>query len=75
MNWDVFEHWMEEKVFPVIPPNSVFVVDRATYHTGLTDESKPASSKFTKIEFAKWLVDYKVHFKKLRTADDFVTLK
>ena len=66
---------MEEKVFPIIPPKSVIVVDRAPYHTVLTEKSKPASSKFTKQECAKWIVEHKVHFKKLKIADDFVALR
>ena len=43
MNWDVFSHWCETKVFPAIENTgipSVVVLDRATYHTVLDDEDR-----------------------------------
>ena len=60
MNSDVFENWIEEKVFRTVPPGSVIVLDRATYHMRLTKNSKPALSSFTKLEFATWLADKKI---------------
>ena len=43
MNSTVFLDYMETKVLPALPPNSVLVLDRATYHMKLTDAIKPAS--------------------------------
>ncbi|DAZ95226.1 TPA: hypothetical protein N0F65_003461 [Lagenidium giganteum] len=39
---------------------SVIIIDRATYHTTLTDATKPARSTFKKLEFAEWLVAHGV---------------
>ena len=48
MNWDVFSHWFEYKVFLKLASSghkSVLVLDRATYHTVLDDEGrKPVTS-------------------------------
>ena len=55
MNAEVFQHWMEEKVFKNVLPGSVIVIDRATYHQVLTDETKPASSALSKLELAQWI--------------------
>ena len=60
MNAEVFQHWLQEKVFPKLPTNSVLVIDRATYHTVLTDETKPASSKLNKLELAQWIQKRKI---------------
>ena len=43
MNWAVFSHWFEKKVFLAIAVTgvkSVFVLDRATYHTVLDEEDR-----------------------------------
>ena len=71
MNWEVFSDWMKEKVFPTLPAGSVIVLDRATYHMVLTENSKPASSNMTKQQFAEWLVKHKIKVKNLRTIDNF----
>ena len=48
MNWDVFSHWCDTKVFPNMKSTgikSVLVLDRATYHTVIDDaDRKPVSS-------------------------------
>lgn len=75
MNQEVFQDWMETKVFPNVPAGSVIVIDRASYHTVLTKETKPASSSMTKHEFATWLIEHKIRAKKLKTIDNFLTLK
>ncbi|DAZ93081.1 TPA: hypothetical protein N0F65_010097 [Lagenidium giganteum] len=49
MNASVFMDWMKRRVFPAVPRRSVIVIDRATYHTTLTDATKPARSTFKKI--------------------------
>lgn len=60
MNAKVFQHWTKKEVFPKLPKNSVLVIDRATYHTVLTEETKPASSKFNKLELAQWIQKRKI---------------
>ena len=75
MNGDVFENWMETKVFPNVPAGSVIVVDRATYHMTLTKETKPASSFFNKQQLAEWLVEKKVKVKRLKTVEQLLTLR
>jgi transposase len=72
MNAKVFFHWMETKVFQTVPERSVVVVDRATYHTTLTEESKPAKSTFKKLEFAEWLVSKNVDATK--SVNDYMKL-
>ena len=62
MNTAVFQKWIEDKVFKTVPPGSVIVIDRATYHTTLTEETKPAASSFTKLKFAEWLIQHKIRF-------------
>ena len=78
MNSFVFLDWLEKKVFPRIPSRSILVIDRATYHTTLTEETKPAASNFRKSEHAKWLIDKDVQYVQdgitLTTYDDFMTL-
>ena len=66
---------MQGKVFPNVPSGSVLVLDRATYHQKLTENSKLASSNYTKQQFAEWLVEKKVKVKKMTTVEDFLTLK
>ena len=63
---------MEYKVLPAFPLNSVFVLDRATYHTKLTDATKPASSQFTKMELTIWLLQHEIRHKKMKTVDDWM---
>ena len=49
MNWDVFSHWCEYKVFPELASSghkAVLLHDRATYHTVLDDKDcKPVKSR------------------------------
>uniref|UniRef100_K3WS06 Tc1-like transposase DDE domain-containing protein n=1 Tax=Globisporangium ultimum (strain ATCC 200006 / CBS 805.95 / DAOM BR144) TaxID=431595 RepID=K3WS06_GLOUD len=79
MNLSIFLDWLEKRVFPAIPPRSVLVIDRATYHTVLTEETKPAKATFTKAELVEWLVkkgvasDIDGHT--VSTPDGYVALK
>jgi hypothetical protein len=79
MNSSIFLDWLEKRVFPAIPPRSVLVIDRATYHTVLTEEVKPAKATFTKAELVEWLVkkgvasDIDGHT--VSTSDGYVALK
>ena len=60
MNSDVFLHWMDNKVFPRIQKISseldrpaLCVLDRASYHTTLTDFTKPVNESMCKGEIAE----------------------
>ena len=75
MNAYVFQDWMKTKVLPNVPKDSVIVIDRATYHMTLTENTKPAPSTSKKQQFAEWLVEKKVKVKKMKTVDDFMSLK
>ena len=54
MNTDLWLKWLEQNVLPKIR-GGVLVVDRAPYHTKLTAETRPASSKMRKADLANWL--------------------
>jgi len=47
MNSDVFHSWFAERLLPHVAPNACIIVDRAPYHTVLTEESKPAGAQWT----------------------------
>ena len=63
MNSEVFLDWIERKVFCNIPKSSVVVIDRATYHLKLTQQSAPAASNLKKAKLAQWLVDRNIKVK------------
>ena len=51
MNWDVFSHWCNTKVFPAIQARgkkAVLVLDRATYHTKLDEEDRRPVTSWNK---------------------------
>jgi len=56
MNTEIFEDWNLKYLLPNIPPNSVIVMDRASYHCALTDDSKPAVNVWTKQQLIDWLI-------------------
>lgn len=52
----------------------VIVIDRATYHTTLTEEIKPAKSTFCKIQLAEWLVAHGLVDGDKKTVGEYMTL-
>ncbi len=38
MNWNHFNEWLIDKVFPALPAHSVLVLDNAKYHNSITEE-------------------------------------
>lgn len=50
MNYVNFSIWLQEKLLPNIPPNSVIVLDNASYHNVLATISNP-SSKYKKTRY------------------------
>jgi len=74
MNASVFLDWMRRKVLPAVPAKSIIVVDRATYHTTLTEQTKPAKSTFRKLQLAEWLVAHGVVHDGRSTVDEYMAL-
>ena len=58
MNGDVFSDWFLTRLLPNVPGNACVVLDRAPYHTLLTEHSKGAKSTMNKEALATWLVDH-----------------
>jgi hypothetical protein len=56
MNAEVFEDWMKQHLLPHVPANACIVIDRAPYHTMLTEDSKAAKLSGTRQNLALWLV-------------------
>ena len=75
MNGEVFQHWLHEHLLPYISPNSCIVINRAPYHTMLTEDTKAATASMKRAQLIDWLV---AHFAKdhngiLMTKDRFLT--
>ena len=58
MNGDVFQDWFCLRLLPNVAPNACIVIDRAPYHTLLTEQSKGARSTFNREQLAEWLVSH-----------------
>lgn len=54
MNGDTFREWME-KILPRLKPNSIVVMDNASYHSVKLD--KAPTSRTLKADIIKWLTD------------------
>ena len=54
MNGKVFEEWFRMQLLPNIPPNSVIVMDNASYHS-MQVEKQP-TSKWLKADIKNWLM-------------------
>lgn len=55
MNYNIFTKWVEEKLIPNLPKNSVVVIDNASYHNALEERLPTMSSR--KDEIIDFLVD------------------
>ena len=53
MNWENFSKWFTEQLMPNIPPNSLIIMDNATYHTVLVNSTPTSNS--SKEELRTWL--------------------
>ncbi|XP_034194575.1 uncharacterized protein LOC117610854 [Osmia lignaria lignaria] len=54
MNADNFERWIQEKVLPNIPENTVIVMDNVSYHS--VQINKPPTKYATKTAMLNWLI-------------------
>eukprot|EP00116_Pleurobrachia_bachei_P005441 sb/3465703/ len=61
MNGEHYEKWMKEKVLPRLEPNSVVVIDKASYHSRYTEDSlqssKPKEKGWTLEQIVEWLIN------------------
>lgn len=57
MNWDLFVKFVDSYLDEA-EDNSVFVLDRATYHTELTDDTRRATKGMTRGALCTWLLDH-----------------
>ena len=72
MNGKHFEEWLETKVFPNIPEESVIVMDNASYHS-VKEEKVPTKSN-NKTELEAWLTKHNVTFSSTAKKDDLLRL-
>ena len=57
-----FENWWKSTVLPNMPPKAVAVIDNATYHSRLTDESKKPTTGWKKALIQEWLREKNARF-------------
>ena len=60
MTGEHFEEWFRDKLIPNIQPNSLIVMDNASYHSRL-DDPVPTKS-WTKKKMIEWLVQHNITF-------------
>jgi hypothetical protein len=60
MNYTNYETWQENKLIPSLPPNSVVVVDSASYRSVQVDPAPTSAS--TKAEMQMWLSSRNIPF-------------
>jgi transposase len=54
MNADQFQKWFSEMLLPNIPPNSLIIMDNASYHKPLLEDSAPIPTS-SKAKIREWL--------------------
>lgn len=59
MDWDNFSRWFIEKLLPNIQKNSIIIMDNASYHNTIEENSFPRSNS-VKEDLRKWLDDTKI---------------
>lgn len=59
MDWENFSRWFKEQLLPNIPKNSIIIMDNASYHNALAENSFPMSNS-TKEDLRKWLDDMEI---------------
>ncbi|XP_050516232.1 uncharacterized protein LOC126891099 [Diabrotica virgifera virgifera] len=60
MNYDNYKKWLQDKLIPNLPPNSVLVIDNAPYHNVQTEKCPTMSSR--KAEIQQWLTTRNISF-------------
>lgn len=59
MNSKHFEEWFAE-VLELIPDKSVIVIDQASYHKRITDDTRNPTTAFRKSEIIEWLISHEI---------------
>jgi transposase len=59
MEWNNFSKWFSEQLLPNIPENSIIIMDNASYHNTLEENTFPKSNS-TKENLRKWLDDKEI---------------
>jgi len=59
MDWENFSRWFIEQLLPNIPINSIIIMDNASYHIALEENSFPISNS-SKEKLRKWLDDKEI---------------
>jgi len=59
MDWENFSRWFAEQLLPNIPQKSIIIMDNASYHNALEENSFPMSNS-TKDDLRKWLDDKEI---------------
>jgi hypothetical protein len=62
---------MEKRVSPTVPPNSVLVIDRASYHRTLTPDSRSIKANWKKAELIDWFVAKNVRVNGMSMEEDY----
>ena len=60
MNYDLFKKWFEEMLLENIPPNSLIIMDNASYHNTLSEHSSP-TPLCAKKKIVEWLEQNKIY--------------
>lgn len=60
MNFENYQKWIRTQLIPNLPPNSVVVVDNASYHNKEYDKAPNSNSK--KLEMQAWLTKNGINF-------------
>lgn len=60
MNSVNYVKWLKEKLIPNLPPNSIVVMDNASYHNVLLEKQPTCNSR--KSEMIQWLQVRRIHF-------------
>ena len=55
MNGAIFRNWIQNQLLPALPPNSVVVMDNASYHSVQVEGTKAPISTTLKPEMKEWL--------------------
>ena len=58
MDGAVFKDWFKSRLLPQLPRKACVVIDRAPYHTLLTEESKGAKQMWNREMLARWIVSH-----------------
>lgn len=61
MNGPLFQKWFEEELLPNLPKNSLIIMDNASYHNILSEDSAPITTS-SKSKIMEWLEQNKIEY-------------